>query len=56
MNTVNQIGYKSIVEYLENEHYETDTVYHALKDAKTAINMNCKQMQVHEMATKRKKK
>ncbi len=53
--SIDKLGYSSITELLENKFYIDNKEYHALKDAKTAIEMNMIQNQVRQMSKKRKK-
>ena len=52
---ISEFGYSSITELIEDRFYQENKEYHALKDAKTAIDMNVLQGQVRQMAKDRKK-
>lgn len=53
--SIDQFSYKSMVELLEENFYQENQYYHALKDAHTAIDMNYLQSQVRQMAKEREK-
>ncbi len=52
---IDTMGFSSITELLENNFYKNNKEYHALKDAKTELDMNMIQNQVRQMARERKK-
>ena len=53
--SINQKGYSSMVELLEDKFYRDNQYYHALKDAHTAIDMYVLQNKVRQMSQERKK-